>query len=133
MVKGFRELMGRRALSAAAAGLALALATFALVEVVVTGLIGPVIAAFLGESNFASNTFTINSSEFRYGAVIEAAITFAIVAALAYFAVASYWRHPGAREGAVGKTRACPECTSSISAAAKRCPHCTAAVQPEQA
>jgi large conductance mechanosensitive channel len=103
----------------------MALAAFFLIQAIVGGLIAPLISVVIGDPIFALNSFMIDGSEFRYGAVIEAVITFALASTAIYFLlVVPYRRHQG--EGGAPDTRACPECTSSISAAAKRCPHCTA-------
>jgi large conductance mechanosensitive channel len=129
MLKAFKDFMVRSDLFTVAAGLLMALATFSLLRVAVGSLIEPLITVFIGTAPFELNSFRIGSSEFRYGAMIGAAMTFALASAVAYFLVVMPYR--GGPEGSevVGERRACPECTSSISALAKRCPHCTAVVQ----
>ena len=47
----------------------------------------PIVAAIVGKPNFGALTFTINHSQFLYGDLINAAITFASVAAAVYFFV----------------------------------------------
>jgi large conductance mechanosensitive channel len=131
MIKGFRDFLLKGDLITAAVGLVMALATFALTETFVDSLITPLIGAIVGEPNFDQLTFTINHSEFRYGAFINALIIFvATVAAIYFFVVLPYKRYQDLR-GVSAKTRPCPECTTSISIAARRCPACTAAVIPE--
>jgi large conductance mechanosensitive channel len=130
MVKGFKEFMLRRELITVVAGFVMAFATYYVVQAVVAGLIAPLISIFVGASTFEANAFTIGASEFRYGVVIEAAIAFVFAAVAIYFLfVVPYWRYQDSK--GVAKTRACPECTSSISVVAKRCPHCTAIVEPQ--
>jgi hypothetical protein len=80
--------------------LVVALATFALTEALVADLITPIIAAIIGQPNFADLHFTINGSVFKYQEL----------------------------KGASAKSRPCPECTTAISIAARRCPACTAVV-----
>ncbi len=127
MFKGLKGFNLRGDLLIAAGGLLMALAAFFLIQAVVGGLIAPLIAVFIGDSTFGFNSFTIAGSEFGYGAVIEAAMTFALALAAVYLLlVKPYQRLHG--EGGSLKTRVCPECTSWISVAAKRCPHCTAVV-----
>lgn len=133
MLKEFKEFTRRSDLITVAAGLVMALATFYLLEAIVAYLIAPLISIFVGGPTFETNAFTIHSSEFRYGAVIEAAITFVLAAAAIYFLLIVPCRRYQRRKGVASKTRACPECTSSISVVAKRCPHCTAVVQPDSA
>jgi large conductance mechanosensitive channel len=131
MLRGFKEFMLRSDLITIVVGLVMALATFYLVEAVVAALVGPLIAIFVGRSDFGSNAFTISGSDFRYGAVVEAAITFVLAAVAVYLLlVVPYRRYQGGK-GVATRTGVCPECTSSISVAAKRCPHCTAVVQPD--
>ena len=128
MLKGFREFVTGSDLIEVAVGLIMALAMFALVEALVADLITPIIAAIIGEPSFEDLTFTINGSEFRYGDFINATITFVSVAAAVYFFVVMPYQAYQRRRGVTLETRACPECTTDISAGAKRCPHCTAVV-----
>jgi len=130
LLKGFRDFAFKEDLIAAAVGLVMALATFQLIQAIVGGLLTPLIAAIIGEPSFYTLTFTIGDAEFGYGAVIENAIVFLGTAATVYFLVVLPYKHYQDRRGAPVNTRPCPECTSSISVAAKRCPHCTAPVAP---
>lgn len=125
MLKGFKDFVTRGDLIDTAVGLVMALATFALVQALIADLITPIIAAIVGEPDFESLSFTINGSEFLYGAFISALITFVTTAAAVYyFVVAPYQRYQALR-GVEPQTRACPECTTEISVAARRCPACT--------
>jgi large conductance mechanosensitive channel len=133
MLKGFKEFALKGDLITAAVGLVMALATFALISAVVEGLITPIIAAVIGEPRFASLAFTVNGSEFAYGAVLNALIVFVATAAAVYFfVVVPYAAYQRAR-GISPATRPCPECTTAIPVAAKRCPSCTASLVPESA
>jgi large conductance mechanosensitive channel len=131
MIKGFKEFMLKGDLITVAVGLVMALATFAVVEALVEGLITPIVAAIFGEPNFGDLAFTINGSEFHYGAVIDALLTFVATAAAVYFFVIVPYKAYQDAMGVSAKTRPCPECTTSISVAAKRCPSCTATVLPD--
>lgn len=133
MLKSFKEFMQRGDLLTIAVGFVMALATFTLIEALVGTLITPMIAAIAGQPNVAFLSFTINESEFPYGALINAGITFAFTAAAIYFLAVIPYEAFQKRKGISAKTRPCPECTSSISAAAKRCPQCTTTVLPEPA
>ena len=132
MLKELKEVILRSDAIAVAAGLVMAFATFYLVQAVVAYVIAPLIAVFVGDPVFEANSFSIGGSEFRYGAVIEAVITFALAATVVYLVLVPYRRHRG-EPGVAAKLRACPECTTSISVAAKRCPYCTAVVLPDPA
>ena len=133
MLKGFRDFLLKGDLITAAVGLVMALATFTLTEAFVGALITPLIGAVVGEPHFEQLSFTINGSEFAYGAFINALIIFVgTVAAVYFFVVLPYQRYQEIR-GATAKSRPCPECTTQISVAARRCPSCTAVVIPEAA
>jgi large conductance mechanosensitive channel len=57
------------------------------VTALVTDIITPLIAAILGKPDFGDLTFTIHRSVFRYGALINAVISFLAIAATIYFVV----------------------------------------------
>lgn len=128
---GLRKLLARNEPTSFAAGIAIGLALFYLIQSVVAYMIAPLISVFIGDSQFELNAFTIDASEFRYGAVIEAAITFALVLAVTLFALTAVQRQYGASRGIAVGRRACPECTREISISAKRCPYCTAPVRKD--
>jgi large conductance mechanosensitive channel len=131
MLKGFRDFLLKGDLITVAVGLVMALATFALTEALVEDLITPIVAAIVGEPDFAALHFTINGSIFRYGAFLNAVIVFVSTAAAIYFFVIVPYKHYQELKGVSAKTRPCPECTTAISLAARRCPSCTAVVIPE--
>ena len=128
MLKGFRDFVTGGNLIEVAVGLIMGLATFALVQALVTDLITPIIAAVVGEPSFGDLTFTINGSEFRYGDFINATIVFVSTAAAVYFFVVVPYQAYQRQRGVTPETRPCPECTTEIPVAAKRCPSCTSAV-----
>jgi large conductance mechanosensitive channel len=99
----------------------LLLATFYAFQAVVAGLIAPLISVFIGDSNFGLNSFTIGTSEFRYGIVIEAVIALGLTAGTAYFLLA---RLVGGDRLGRGSTKSCPECLSVVPSAARRCAYC---------
>ena len=129
MFTGLKKLVARNEPTGFAAGIVIGLAAFYLIQAVVDGLIAPLISVFIGDPRFELNSFTINTSEFRYGAVIEAAITVALALTVTAAVLAALQRRSDSGQAAVADVRPCPECTSKISVAAKRCPYCTAAVQ----
>ena len=99
---------------------------------IVADVITPLIAAIGGKPDFASLTFTINHSTFRYGALLNALITFLIIAAVVYFLVVKPMAALLARmdRNKEATERDCPECLSSIPIAARRCKYCTTEVAP---
>jgi large conductance mechanosensitive channel len=125
MLKGFKDFITKGNLIETAVALVMALATTALVAALVKDLITPIIGAIFGETDFSSLTFTINGSEFLYGAFISAVITFVSIAAAIYFFIVKPYQAYQARRGVTPETKECPECLSSIPLNAKRCAHCT--------
>jgi large conductance mechanosensitive channel len=103
----------------------------AIVGAFVKDLITPLIAAIMGQPDFSELTFTINNSKFKYGDFLNALISFLLIAAAIYFfvvvpmnAITRRFAKPAAP--AEPATKECPECLSTIPAAARRCAHCTA-------
>lgn len=133
-MKDFKEFLLRGNLVELAVAVVLGVAFAALVDALVQDLVTPIIAAVGGEPDFVSLTFTINGSFFRYGHFLNAALSFLIVAAVVYFLVVKPVNALMARrktEGPVDEsTRECPECLSSVPAAARRCAFCTAQLSP---
>lgn len=120
----FSGLTMRGDAMAIAAGFAVALSIVFFVEAVVTSVVAPLISIFI--SSFESKSFTFHGGEFRYGMLVLALISFALVLVAAWFLLRIASR--GSRESGAEGTRSCPECVTPISVAAKRCPHCTAVV-----
>jgi large conductance mechanosensitive channel len=128
----FKQFLFRGNIVDLAVAFVIGVAFVAVVNSLVADLLTPVIAAIVGKPDFSALTFTINGSEFRYGSFINAVISFVSIAAVVFFAVvkpvsALNARRPAADEPAA---RECPECLSTIPAAARRCSHCTTEVAP---
>ena len=97
----------------------------------VADLITPLIAAIGGNQDFSALKFEINSSQFLYGAFINAVISFVLIAAAVFFFVVKPVNALAARrrqEETPPSIRPCPECLSEIPVAARRCAFCTAEV-----
>jgi len=131
-VKGFRSFITRGNLIELAVAVVIGTAFTAVVTAIVGDLITPLIAAIGGKPNFASLTFTVNHSRFLYGAFLNAAVSFLIIAAVVYFLIVSPMAKIMARMARAVEvtTRDCPECLSSIPLAATRCMYCTVQVRP---
>jgi large conductance mechanosensitive channel len=94
------------------------------VKAMIDNLITPLIGAIFGEPSFAGLTFTINGSEFGYGAFINALIIFVSTGAAVYFFIVRPYQAYQARRGVTPETKECPECLSKIPLNAGRCAHC---------
>ncbi|MGH2613724.1 MAG: large conductance mechanosensitive channel protein MscL [Thermomicrobiales bacterium] len=100
----------------------------AIVTSLVDNIITPIIGAFGGQPDFSALTFTINNSEFRYGAFINSLISFLIIALIVFFFIIKPMNALMARvapPSAEPEPAICPECFSAISPDANRCPNCT--------
>jgi large-conductance mechanosensitive channel len=87
--KSLEELMRRGDAIAIAAALLLSLAVYSFLQTLVEGLVAPAIAALFDKPDIYLLRFTVNGSDFPYGAVLVGLIllvlAFVVVAALAKF------------------------------------------------
>ena len=132
-MKGFRDFITRGNLLDLAVAVVIGTAFTAIVTAIVKDLITPLIGTIWGKSNtFENLTFTLHGSKFAYGDLINAIVTFLIIAVVVYFLIVApmariVLRLHGVKEAT---ERDCPECLSSIPIAARRCRYCTAEVAP---
>ncbi|HEY7930723.1 MAG TPA: large conductance mechanosensitive channel protein MscL [Acidimicrobiales bacterium] len=111
-----------------AIGVALGAAFTAVIQSIVTDLFTPLIAAIWGNANFPALSFEIHGSKFLYGLVINALISFIIVAVAVFFLVVKPMNAVRRRLGhdSEPQPRAlCPACFTEIDLRARRCPACT--------
>lgn len=87
MLKGFKEFIMRGNVVELAVAVVIGAAFGAVVTALVADLITPLIAAIGGKPDFSNLKFTLNKSTFKYGAFINAVVSFLIVAAAIYFIV----------------------------------------------
>ena len=134
MLREFRQFLFRGNLIDLAVAIVIGTAFGLLVAAFVADIITPIVAAIFGKPDFSGLTFEINDSVFRYGDFLNALITFISIAAAVFFFVVRPMNAVMARtakpDDTVAAMRECPECLSSIPAAARRCSACTAQVQP---
>ena len=130
MLAEFRKFLLRGNVIDLAVAVVLGAAFGAVVSSLVENILTPLLAAVFGQPDFASLTFTINDSTFRYGAFLNAVITFVLIAAAVFFVVVKPLNALAARR-ARGEptpdptTKQCPECLSDVPIAARRCAFCT--------
>lgn len=128
-MSGFRAFILRGNLVELAVAFVIGVAFVAVIAAFVADIITPIIAAIGGQPNFSGLTFTINNSQFLYGAFINALLTFVIIAGVIYFLVVVPYNRLRERfmpEVPPAPTKDCPFCVSSVPEAATRCPFCTA-------
>lgn len=135
-MKGFKNFLMRGNLIDLAVAVVIGVAFNTVVQALVNDLITPLItAAGGGKTNFSRLAVTVHGSVFAYGLVLNALLSFFIIALVVYYVVVA----PSVRLTALANrnkaatTRECPECLSTIPIGATRCMYCTAevpAVQP---
>ena len=127
LLRDFKTFLMRGNVVDLAVAVAVGATFIAIVNALVADLITPIGAAIGGKNDFASLTFSINGSEFRYGDFLNAIISFVTVAATVF---SSYWcrttlSSPHAQGAAAGSDDAqVPGCLSEIPIGANRCAFC---------
>src|SRR5438067_2371438 len=127
-MSGFRKFLLRGNLVDLAVAVIIGAAFATLIAALTKDFITPLLAAIGGKPDFNALTFTVNKSTFHYGDFVNAVIAFAILAAVLYFFVVVPFSKllerykPAPDEPAPLKE--CPECLSSIPAAAGKCAFC---------
>ena len=132
LAREFKQFLTRGNVVDLAIAVVIGAAFGALITSFVENLLTPLIAAIFGEPDFSALTFTINGSVFRYGAFVNAVITFGTIAAAVFFfvvrpvnALASRAKSEPPADPASKK---CPECLSEVPLEARRCAFCTTAI-----
>ena len=134
MLREFRQFILRGNVIDLAVAVVIGAAFGAIVTSLVENIITPLIGALGGQPDFSGLSFTLNNSEIRYGAFLNALISFLIIAAVIFFAVIkpmnaimTRMRTEPTPDPLTGK---CPQCLSEIQVGARRCPFCTQEVEP---
>ena len=128
MLKDFKQFLLRGNVVDLAVAVVIGVAFGAVVTALVADLLTPLIAAIFGKHDFSALTFTVNGSTFRYGAFLNAIITFVMIAAAVFFFVVrpiNALMRRRRSERIDQTTQTCPECLSEIPAGAHRCAFCT--------
>ena len=130
MLKGFRQFLLRGNAVDLSIGVVVGAAFTGIVNSIVRGLITPLIGAIIKTEDFSGLFFKLNGSKFLYGDVLNALISFIIVAAVVYFLIIrpkNFLISKGKKGISAEETsKKCPECLSEIPAKATRCAFCTA-------
>jgi len=132
-MSGFRKFLIRGNIIDLAVAVVMGVAFNAIVQALVEDMITPLITAAVGTRiKFNALHFHLGRTLFTYGAVLNAAVSFLIIAAVVYWLIVA----PAAKMTALANRnkaatdRPCPECLSTIPAGARRCMYCTAEVAP---
>jgi large conductance mechanosensitive channel len=129
MLKGFRDFILRGNVVDLAVAVILGAAFNAIVTSFTKDVLGQLIAAVVGKTDFSGVVLTLLGTDIRIGNFLTATVQFLIVAFVVYFGVVLPLNHLMARlqkpaPEAPSTTKTCPECLSEIPLAAKRCAHC---------
>src|SRR4051794_25714122 len=117
MLREFRAFALRGNMVDLAVAVVIGTAFTAVVNAVVRDLLTPLLAAVGGKPDFGDLAFTINGSRFAYGDLLNALVTFVLVAAVVFFLVVkpvnALMAALSPKEPEAGApTRPCPECLS---------------------
>ncbi len=126
-MKGFRKFILRGNLVDLAVAVVIGSLFSGLIKQFVDSFISPLIALVVGKPNFNNLKFTINHTDFTYGAFLGTLFSFVVASAVVYFLVVlPVARLLGYFESSQAATeQPCPECTRNIPIEARRCPECT--------
>jgi len=126
ILEGFKNFILRGNAVDLAVGVVIGASFGTVVTTLVKGLLTPLIGAIAKVPDFSNLFFTLNGSKFMYGDLINALISFILVAASIYFFVILPMNliMEKTKKPSQPTTKKCPECLSDIPIEAKRCAHC---------
>ena len=127
---GFKKFLLRGNVVDLAVAVVIGAAFGAVVTAFVAAFLTPLIGVVTGAAgDFSARTFTLVDTTFPYGQFIQALLSFVLIAAAVYFLVVrpvnKLMERFKTEPDVDNPTKECPECLSSIPAAARRCAFCT--------
>lgn len=129
MLKEFKQFLLRGNVIDLAVGVVMGASFGSLVNILVSGILTPLISVLIRTPDFSWFTFTINDSQFLIGQFLNTLISFVLVSAAIFFFVIKPMNLLVSRSRkappADPTTKQCKECLSVIPLEAKRCSHCT--------
>jgi large conductance mechanosensitive channel len=130
MLDGFKKFILRGNVVDMAVGVVIGAAFGGVVTSLTKGVLTPFIGAVVQLPNFSDLKYHVRNSDFLIGDVLNATISFVLIAAAVYFfvVVPVNWliaRMHKEAPAAAPTTKKCPECLSEIPIDARRCMHCT--------
>jgi large conductance mechanosensitive channel len=145
MVKEFREFISRGNVLDLAVGVIIGAAFGKIVTTLVEGVIMPPIGMILGQIDFSSLFFVLDSSKgipvsladaktkgvpvVAYGQFINEIVAFLIVALAVFLLVKQVNRLKRPSPSVAATTKDCPHCLMSVPLKATRCGHCTSDIR----
>lgn len=130
MLKEFREFIMRGNVIDLAVAVVLGAAFGAVVTSLVENLIMPIIALIGGQPDFSEIGFTLSDTFFGIGNILNALVSFLIIAAVVFFVIvkpmnALMERVRRQETTPDPTTGVCNFCKTEVPLEATRCPHCT--------
>lgn len=127
---GFKKFLLRGNVVDLAVAVVIGAAFSAIVTAFVTAFITPLVGLAAGAAgDYKQKAFYASGTKFQYGLLVDAAISFVIIAAVIYFLVVlpvqKLMDRMKTEPDVLSTTKECPECLSSIPLAAARCAFCT--------
>lgn len=92
MLDEFKDFINKGDVVTIAVGLIMALYFAKIVDALLNGVVNPIIAAIFGESSFATIGFSIGAAFISIGLVIDAIISFVVVAFILFLVIKAYNR-----------------------------------------
>lgn len=137
MFSEFKKFILRGNVVDLAVGIAIGAAFTNVANALVKDMINPLIAVLIGERKFINAKFTVNGADFLYGDLLNAVISFLLVATVIFFFVVKpinklsdiAFRSKGTDEP---ETRKCPYCLGVIPSKASKCMHCGSSVPKDK-
>jgi large conductance mechanosensitive channel len=132
-IGGFKKFLLRGNVVDLAVGVVIGAAFGSVVQAIVKDILNPLIAAASGKADVSTLSVTLGGITFPIGDLLQAIISFLLIALVVYFLVALpvnklMDRYKPQQQPA--PTKDCPECTNKIPRAARRCPECAAQLLP---
>jgi large conductance mechanosensitive channel len=132
-IGGFKKFLLRGNVVDLAVGVVIGAAFGQVVQAIVKDILNPLLGALGGKADVSALSVTLGGITFPIGDLIQAAISFVLIALIVYFVVVlpvnklmdHYKPQPQP-----SPTKECPECTTRIPEAARRCPQCAAQLLP---
>lgn len=142
MLKEFTDFAMRGNMLDMAVGIIIGAAFGRVVSSFVSDILTPPIGLLTGKSDFASKFINLSGTVYatladakaagaatiNYGAFLNAAFDFLIVAFAVFLLIRQVNRLKGEEKSPTVTTKECPFCFSAIAMQASRCPHCTSAL-----
>lgn len=136
MFNEFKKFILRGNVVDLAVGIAIGAAFTNVANALVKDFVNPLISVIIGERKFANAKFSVRGADFLYGDLINAIITFLLVAVVVFFLVVKPINKLsdmafGSKTTDEATTRKCPHCLSTIPSEATKCMYCTSSVKKE--